>query len=227
MELAHCGRFAKRRVASLLDMARESLPLSRGPARLLKRAQVLNYDDSRRYQVPSSVSAPLPWEKTMRRILTVCLFFATSVGAQTMYKCQVNGKIEYSGTPCSNGGEQLKKIAPGGGPTAEDRGRAMIRFQAEQARMDAKEQQERNDQRVRHLEQREDAHRAEQARVAEEAAASRATRTTESRGQGPGRSGQEDRAVRHESKWQNVCARAADAEPGTLGCDQPARSGYA
>jgi hypothetical protein len=46
--------------------------------------------------VPSSVSSSIYLEATARRILTVYLFLATSAGAQTMYKCQVDGKVTYS-----------------------------------------------------------------------------------------------------------------------------------
>ncbi|MEP6601369.1 MAG: DUF4124 domain-containing protein [Nitrospirota bacterium] len=76
----------------------------------------------------------------MWRILAVCLMLATSAGAQTMYKCQAAGKIEYSDKPCVTGNE-VKRIAPDGGPTPEDRGRAFMRFREEQARMEAQDQQ--------------------------------------------------------------------------------------
>lgn len=77
----------------------------------------------------------------MRRFLIACLALTTaSVSAQTMYKCQVNGKIEYSDKPCFNSNE-VKRIAPDGGPTPEDRARALMRLNAERARFDAIEKQ--------------------------------------------------------------------------------------
>jgi hypothetical protein len=40
------------------------------------------------------------------RFLIGCVaLMAASVGAQTMYKCQINGKIEYSDKPCPPQGE--------------------------------------------------------------------------------------------------------------------------
>ena len=58
--------------------------------------------------------------------------------AQTIYKCQVDGRIEYSGSPCWNGAE-VRRIAPDGGPTAEDRARARMRVNAELARREIEE----------------------------------------------------------------------------------------
>jgi len=73
-----------------------------------------------------------------RFVLLVGLVGMSAASAQTMYKCQSNGKIEYSDKPCTTGNE-VKRIAPNGGPTAEDRGRAMMRLQAERARFDAQD----------------------------------------------------------------------------------------
>lgn len=64
------------------------------------------------------------------------LLLAGSPNAQTMYKCQVDGKIEYSGMPCAEGVE-LKRLAPDGGATPEDRARAQMHAKAERERLDA------------------------------------------------------------------------------------------
>jgi len=56
-----------------------------------------------------------------------------------MYKCQSNGKIEYSDKPCVTG-SQVKRIAPNGGPTPEDRAQAVMRQEAERARFDAQDE---------------------------------------------------------------------------------------
>jgi len=52
----------------------------------------------------------------MKRLLLACLVFASSASGQTMYKCQVNGKIEYTDKPCG-GATELKKIRPDAGAT--------------------------------------------------------------------------------------------------------------
>jgi hypothetical protein len=59
--------------------------------------------------------------------------------AQTMYKCQNAGKVEYSDRPCA--GVEVKRLAPDGGPTPEDRARAKMRVAAEQERFAAQERQ--------------------------------------------------------------------------------------
>ena len=73
-----------------------------------------------------------------RFVFLVALVGVSAASAQTMYKCQLNGKIEYSDKPCVTGNE-VKRIAPNGGPTAEDRGRAVMRLQAERERFDAQD----------------------------------------------------------------------------------------
>jgi len=78
----------------------------------------------------------------VRRVLVAALAFTVgSVCAQTMYKCQINGKVEYSDKQCFNGNE-VKRIAPDGGPTPEDRARALMRLNAERARFDEMDRQE-------------------------------------------------------------------------------------
>ena len=59
--------------------------------------------------------------------------------AQTMYKCQNARKVEYSDRPCA--GVEVKRLAPDGGPTPEDRARAKMRVAAEQERFAAQERQ--------------------------------------------------------------------------------------
>jgi hypothetical protein len=91
-------------------------------------------------------------KEAMRRILTVCLFFASSVGAQTMYKCQVDGKITYSGTPCF-GGSEVKKIKADAAPTPEDQARAQERAQTDRERSQAQDQQAASERRDRRMAQ--------------------------------------------------------------------------
>lgn len=69
------------------------------------------------------------------------LFLLAAQGslAQTMYKCQNAGKIEYSDRPCE--GVEVRRIAADGGPTPEDRARAQMRVAAEQARLSTHERQ--------------------------------------------------------------------------------------
>jgi hypothetical protein len=69
-------------------------------------------------------------------LLLGCFLAIGSAPAQTMYKCQVDGRIEYSGMPCAEGVE-LKRLAPDGGPTQEDRARAQMRVKAEQQKAEA------------------------------------------------------------------------------------------
>lgn len=68
----------------------------------------------------------------MKKIVLACLLVAGSVSAQTMYKCQVNGKTEYSDKPCV--GAEVKKIRPDATPSAEDQARAQIRLQNDRRR---------------------------------------------------------------------------------------------
>jgi hypothetical protein len=67
-----------------------------------------------------------------------CLLVAGASFAQTMYRCENNGKVEYSDKPCLEGVE-VKRLAPDGGPTPEDRARAQMRAKAEQQRREAQE----------------------------------------------------------------------------------------
>ena len=74
-------------------------------------------------------------------LLLGCFLATGSAYAQTMYKCQVDGKIEYSGMPCAEGVE-VKRLAPDGGPTREDRARAQMRIKAEQEHAEAQNRAE-------------------------------------------------------------------------------------
>lgn len=67
----------------------------------------------------------------MRLVLLIGFVVATSTGAQTMYKCQVGGKVEYSDKPCAT--TEIKKIQPLAGPTRQDQARAQSRLQADLA----------------------------------------------------------------------------------------------
>jgi hypothetical protein len=66
----------------------------------------------------------------MKCILLVCFMAAGSASAGTMYKCQVNGGIEYSDKPCAATTE-VKKIRPDAGPTPQDQARAQMQLQNE------------------------------------------------------------------------------------------------
>jgi hypothetical protein len=68
----------------------------------------------------------------MKKIMLACLLLAGSASAQTMYKCQVNGKTEYSDKPCA--GAEVKKIRADAGPTAEDQARAQTRLENDRLR---------------------------------------------------------------------------------------------
>jgi len=65
-------------------------------------------------------------------LVLALLLFSEFASSQTIYKCQVNGRTEYSGSPCHSG-KEVKRMAPDGGPTPEDRARARMRFQAQLA----------------------------------------------------------------------------------------------
>lgn len=69
-------------------------------------------------------------------LLAVVLLSATPIGAQTMYRCTEGGKTSYSDRPCMIGNE-VKRLAPDGGPTPEDVGRARMRARADQERPSA------------------------------------------------------------------------------------------
>lgn len=60
-------------------------------------------------------------------VATASLLLAASAQGQTMYKCQNSGRTEYSDRPC-NIGVEMKRMAPDGGPTPEDRARAQARI---------------------------------------------------------------------------------------------------
>jgi outer membrane murein-binding lipoprotein Lpp len=69
----------------------------------------------------------------MKKIVVLaCLLLAGSASAQTMYKCQVNGKTEYSDKPCV--GAEVKRIRPDAGPAADDQARAQMRLQNDRRR---------------------------------------------------------------------------------------------
>jgi hypothetical protein len=83
------------------------------------------------------------------------------VAAQSMYKCTVNGKIEYSGKPCQNDAAQ-KVIRPDAGPNLSDQIRAQEEVETLRAREQVREfqrAQARRDQdaAVREAERRESA----------------------------------------------------------------------
>lgn len=71
-------------------------------------------------------------------VLLVALFAMAPSDAQTIYKCLVDGRIQYRDTPCFTGPE-LKRMAPDGGPTAEDRARAQMRLREAMARQRAED----------------------------------------------------------------------------------------
>lgn len=73
----------------------------------------------------------------MRHSLLVFLFLPSLAAAQTVYKCDAAGRIEYSDKPCVIGNE-VKRIAAEGGPTAVDRARAQMRQNSERVGSEAK-----------------------------------------------------------------------------------------
>ncbi|GIK88059.1 MAG: hypothetical protein BroJett026_35400 [Betaproteobacteria bacterium] len=79
----------------------------------------------------------------MRSLIPALLILAASAAeGQTIYKCQVDGRVAYSGSPCYTGVE-VKRMAPDGGPTPEDRARARMRVEAELRQQRTKEADER------------------------------------------------------------------------------------
>ena len=74
----------------------------------------------------------------MRSLVLAAMLVASAANAQTMYKCSNVGRIEYSDKPCLTG-DVVKRIAPEGGPTPEDRARAQMRQNAERARFEAQD----------------------------------------------------------------------------------------
>jgi hypothetical protein len=81
-------------------------------------------------------------------LLLGCLLATEASFAQTMYRCENNGKVEYSDKPCTEGVE-VKRLAPNGGPTAEDRARAQMHAKAEHERLEAQERAEASQRRYR------------------------------------------------------------------------------
>lgn len=81
-------------------------------------------------------------------LLLGCLLTAGSSFAQTMYRCESSGRVEYSDKPCMEGVE-VKRLAPDGGPTAEDRARAKMHAKAEHERLEAQERTEASQRRYR------------------------------------------------------------------------------
>ena len=152
------------------DMARESLVQVK---RAREAAQTCVSSYIRRFaalKVPSTVRRYHSQEKkTVRRVLTVCLFFASSVGAQTMYKCQVDGKVTYSGIPCS-GASEVKKIKADAAPTPEDQARAQERAQIDLERSQAQDQHTPSERRDRPIAQGKESRTAADRAKAESAA---------------------------------------------------------
>lgn len=75
----------------------------------------------------------------MRSLVVIALLgLSIQAAGQTMYKCQIDGKIQYTDRPCTSGVE-VKRMAPNGGPTPEDRARAQMRVKAELQRFDEQE----------------------------------------------------------------------------------------
>jgi len=72
----------------------------------------------------------------MRHAVTaavLALLLSAAASAQTMYRCQDNGKTIYSDKPCLTGVE-VKRMGPNGGPTPEDVAKGRMRFDAERQR---------------------------------------------------------------------------------------------
>ena len=90
--------------------------------------------------------------RQLGRHFSICLLLLLSSSAfsQTMYKCLVNGKIKYSGRSCERG-EEIKRIAPNGGPTPEDRARAQMRVRAETQRFEDQDRAEQAERKQRAL----------------------------------------------------------------------------
>ena len=63
----------------------------------------------------------------------LALLLSAAASAQTMYRCQDNGKTIYSDKPCLTGVE-VKRMGPNGGPTPEDVAKGRMRFDAERQR---------------------------------------------------------------------------------------------
>jgi len=81
-------------------------------------------------------------EGLCRALIACQALMWASVGAHTMYKYRVNGKIEYSDKACFNSNE-IKRIAPDGGQTPEDQAtRALMRLHPEQPRLGSIEQRQ-------------------------------------------------------------------------------------
>lgn len=80
----------------------------------------------------------------MRRF--ACLLLAgclsSGVAAQTMYKCQANGKVEYSSKPCPAGSD-AKRLQADAAPSAEDQAAARDRLRRGVERQEAAEASQR------------------------------------------------------------------------------------
>ena len=84
-------------------------------------------------------AAPAPQPRRVEMLRNVCLLCTALVMApsmvhgQTMFRCSENGKTTYSDRPCLSG-DEVKRLAPSGGPTPEDAARARMRAQADRER---------------------------------------------------------------------------------------------
>lgn len=65
-------------------------------------------------------------------VLLLTLAVTTTASGQTIYKCVVDRRVQYSDVPCRDGVE-AKRMAPDGGPTPEDVARARMRVQRDLA----------------------------------------------------------------------------------------------
>jgi hypothetical protein len=65
--------------------------------------------------------------------LAAALFIATPAAAQTMYRCQDQGKTIYSDKPCLNG-DEVKQLQPNGNPTSEYLARMRMKNRVEEQR---------------------------------------------------------------------------------------------
>jgi hypothetical protein len=63
----------------------------------------------------------------------LALLVGSGASAQTMYRCQDEGKTIYSDKPCLTGVE-VKRMGPNGGPTPEEVAKGRMRFDAERQR---------------------------------------------------------------------------------------------
>lgn len=74
----------------------------------------------------------------VRSILVAAILLAAPITqAQSIYKCDVAGKVTYSGTPCPAGKEQ--RVRTDGGPSEDDQARAKYRLQQQLSEQDDKD----------------------------------------------------------------------------------------